>query len=782
MADRAGAAAHGPRSAEPEPDGRISIGNASLDEILSGGLVAHRPYLIVGPCGTGKTKLALQFLCDGVRRGEKVLLVTLEDPPNEMRINHRAMQPDLDQIQVFDAIPDVMRYERAPFKDIAAVRSSVSFEKVPPEIRKTAELVSVEVTFSALEQTLKMEMMRQNYSRLVVDSLTALQYFCMKGIDETQGAQSFLRFLSDMRVTALLTVEAPVEEIESAERLLARGEIRLFRWELEGRTVRAIGVEKFRGSAHDTRLHPYRISPTGLDIDLNTTISRDTRRVIERADAAASSPPSGDLTARPAEMSQILADLRDLAAVGIDVAPVDAEVSAARAAAQAGKLDEVGLHLIRARAIVSELAQNWNPRTAPSIEVALTLAADRVARIAAAAGDLRASGIPSRSLESWTPDSPAHLEGPERDAAPARSSDPTTPLPPTLPVPQTVPSLATQDLPPPASTLSQPGTAPALPIDESVDPASAPPPTVAIPAGDQTGESVPPSASPTPRAPGVAAADALLASGPPPGPASPWSMPHPRLPPIVPPLPGRTVDVPEPVPPAVRPEPSAPPTTSPARAAPGLSPTRGGARPPLPEVSRPSRKPPRGKSEARSVPPSSIPSEPLSTTSPRVDPTSGRPPARSVTTEPVEGPSVGARGVALIPPPTPPIVQAGGPVRVPAPADLLPTSDPIPVPREVVPGTRPKRRVGPRKSGRAPATEEVTPKPRRRTAGRRRASPVTGASAGTPPPDVPAPSQAGPAPPPEPRTPAPPPGTRRHTAPPSIAAADPPPPEAEGEP
>ncbi|HEV2231209.1 MAG TPA: ATPase domain-containing protein, partial [Thermoplasmata archaeon] len=75
---------------EPEaavPGGRIPTGNPSLDEILNGGLVGNRPYLIVGPSGTGKTKLALQFLCEGVRRGEKVLLVTLEDPPNEMRVN-----------------------------------------------------------------------------------------------------------------------------------------------------------------------------------------------------------------------------------------------------------------------------------------------------------------------------------------------------------------------------------------------------------------------------------------------------------------------------------------------------------------------------------------------------------------------------------------------------------------------------------------------------------------------------------------------------------------------
>ncbi|MCI4362071.1 MAG: hypothetical protein L3J77_02610, partial [Thermoplasmata archaeon] len=54
----------------PPPEQRLSTGNAKLDTILMGGLMPHRPYLIVGPSGTGKTKLALQFLCEGARRGE----------------------------------------------------------------------------------------------------------------------------------------------------------------------------------------------------------------------------------------------------------------------------------------------------------------------------------------------------------------------------------------------------------------------------------------------------------------------------------------------------------------------------------------------------------------------------------------------------------------------------------------------------------------------------------------------------------------------------------------
>lgn len=49
-------------------------GTEGLDAILGGGLPAHRVYLVEGIPGSGKTTLAIQFLMEGVRRGEKSLL------------------------------------------------------------------------------------------------------------------------------------------------------------------------------------------------------------------------------------------------------------------------------------------------------------------------------------------------------------------------------------------------------------------------------------------------------------------------------------------------------------------------------------------------------------------------------------------------------------------------------------------------------------------------------------------------------------------------------------
>lgn len=55
-----------------------------LDEILCGGLPSNCFYLIQGDPGSGKTTLALQFLLEGMRRGERGLYITLSETKEEL--------------------------------------------------------------------------------------------------------------------------------------------------------------------------------------------------------------------------------------------------------------------------------------------------------------------------------------------------------------------------------------------------------------------------------------------------------------------------------------------------------------------------------------------------------------------------------------------------------------------------------------------------------------------------------------------------------------------------
>src|ERR1700722_15959583 len=63
---------------------RCPSGIEGLDDILSGGLPRNCFYLIQGDPGSGKTTLALQFLLEGLRRGEKVFYITLSETRDEL--------------------------------------------------------------------------------------------------------------------------------------------------------------------------------------------------------------------------------------------------------------------------------------------------------------------------------------------------------------------------------------------------------------------------------------------------------------------------------------------------------------------------------------------------------------------------------------------------------------------------------------------------------------------------------------------------------------------------
>ena len=72
-----------PVSAE---DSRLPSGVPHLDAVLKGGLPGRHTYLVQGRPGTGKTTLALQFLLEGVRRGESGLFVTLSQTEHELHM------------------------------------------------------------------------------------------------------------------------------------------------------------------------------------------------------------------------------------------------------------------------------------------------------------------------------------------------------------------------------------------------------------------------------------------------------------------------------------------------------------------------------------------------------------------------------------------------------------------------------------------------------------------------------------------------------------------------
>src|ERR1700686_2602843 len=103
---------------EPETTKRLSTGIAGLDEVLHGGLLPHRSYLVRGTPGTGKTTLGLHFLTAGAANGEKSLLITLGTPEGRIRLDAETLGFDLTGIPIIDLAPAPDFFARAKTYDI----------------------------------------------------------------------------------------------------------------------------------------------------------------------------------------------------------------------------------------------------------------------------------------------------------------------------------------------------------------------------------------------------------------------------------------------------------------------------------------------------------------------------------------------------------------------------------------------------------------------------------------------------------------------------------------
>ncbi|HXG50307.1 MAG TPA: ATPase domain-containing protein [candidate division Zixibacteria bacterium] len=76
---------------------RVPTGIAGLDRLIEGGLPQGRSILVTGDPGTGKTIFALQFLQEGLARGEKGIYVAADESPGDVVEQAASMGWDFEQ-------------------------------------------------------------------------------------------------------------------------------------------------------------------------------------------------------------------------------------------------------------------------------------------------------------------------------------------------------------------------------------------------------------------------------------------------------------------------------------------------------------------------------------------------------------------------------------------------------------------------------------------------------------------------------------------------------------
>ncbi|MCI4331937.1 MAG: hypothetical protein L3K19_08870 [Thermoplasmata archaeon] len=248
-------------------DNRVSIGVAGLDRMLGGGLHPDRPYLITGGTGSGKTILGLSFLVEGIRRGEEVLLVAVDEPPGEIVENVRSFGWDLNSVATLDANPGVKAIRRmGDVQEIRALSDVRSMRDLSAENRQAAQ--SDDISIQSIHLKLRQQMNARHFKRVVVDSITSIRRFALKSSSDSQAdrteVQSLLRFLSEQEATTLITATPGNPNVLAPEEVLTRGEILLTRKWVADRSVRQIKIVRTRGSAHDPERRPFTITDQGF--------------------------------------------------------------------------------------------------------------------------------------------------------------------------------------------------------------------------------------------------------------------------------------------------------------------------------------------------------------------------------------------------------------------------------------------------------------------------------------------------------------------------------------
>ncbi|MCK4650130.1 hypothetical protein KAT36_02760 [Candidatus Pacearchaeota archaeon] len=221
---------------------KVPSGIRNLDKIIEGGFEKNSTNLIVGGSGTGKSIFAIQFLMDGIKRGENVLYVAFEEEKAGFYANMLEFGWDLNKLEKSG------KFFFLPY--------------TPDKIRTLLEEGGGDIETIVLNKKIQ---------RIAMDSITTFVMLFDDDVEMREKTLALFSLLRSWTCTSLLIYERdPLIDKKRSSRVLefeADSLIFLYFTRIKRKRERFLEVYKMRGTDHSTDMFSYNIrAASGISI------------------------------------------------------------------------------------------------------------------------------------------------------------------------------------------------------------------------------------------------------------------------------------------------------------------------------------------------------------------------------------------------------------------------------------------------------------------------------------------------------------------------------------
>jgi circadian clock protein KaiC len=233
---------------DPVPDDALPLqsGVPGLDDILAGGYARNRSHLIEGRPGSGKTTLGLQFLLDGMRRGECCLYITLSESKRELLSVAERHGWSLEGLNIYELIPPELSLD--PRQQQSLVHTS------DLELGETVQMALAEVE-------------RVKPTRVVFDSLSEVRLLSQGSLRYRRQVLALKSFFLLNNITVLMLDDLTSEADDLNLHSISHAVIRLEQLApVYGSERRRLRIIKMRGTAFSGGYHDFVLKRGGLEV------------------------------------------------------------------------------------------------------------------------------------------------------------------------------------------------------------------------------------------------------------------------------------------------------------------------------------------------------------------------------------------------------------------------------------------------------------------------------------------------------------------------------------